>query len=99
MVTKNQVREMLVKSDRMVIQSLCRLSNRQEEIEKRRKESLFINDRGFRKQHGCLVAFAERVWNGEILTQEEINFLRRRMMIYAGQLAEMASTRQLALFN
>lgn len=99
MVTKNEIRESLAKSDAMVIQSLCRLSNRQEEVEKLRKQSIFVNDRGFRKQHGCLVTYADKVWAGIELTQEEIVFLRRRLSIYAGQLAEMASTRQLALFN
>jgi hypothetical protein len=98
MVTKQEIRAKLATSDAMVIQSLCRLANRQEEIEKLRKASIFVNDRGFRKQHGCLVSFAERVWKGEILTQEEIEFLRYRMRIYAGQLAQMATARQLSLF-
>lgn len=97
MVTKGQIREELAKNDAMVVKSLLRLSNRQEEIEKARQSSLFVNKRGFRKQHGCLVVYAEKVWAGQWLSASEIAFLRPRLMIYAQQLANLANARQLSL--
>lgn len=99
MITKNDIRNLLAKSDTMVIQSLCRLTNKQTEIEKGRRSSLDKNYRGFKKQHGCLVIYAEKVWIGETLSTVEIAFLRARLGVYAGQLARMANARQLSLFN
>jgi sialic acid synthase SpsE len=98
-VTKQMVRGQLAKSNRLVVKSLLRLTNRQEAVEKARRSSLFINKRGFRKQHGCLVVYAEKVWAGQWLSSEEIEFLRPRLMIYAGQIAEMMNARQLPLFD
>lgn len=99
MVTKSEVRQALATSDTMVVQSLCRLTNKQTAYEKSTRTSTDLNDRGFRKQHGCLVLYAERVWAGIGITQKEIEFLRPRLMIYAGQLAKMANSRQMSLFN
>jgi len=95
--TRELVKAVIDNSDSAVIQALCRLTNRQLEDEKRRRSSIYVNKRGFRKQHGCLVVYAERVWAGEWLSKDDITFLRRRMKIYAGQLARMANERQLTL--
>lgn len=97
MVTKQMIREFLAKSDEVVVQSVCRLANKQEADEKRMRSSIYENERGFKKQHGCLVVFAEKVWNDQELSQDEIEFLRARLGVYAGQLAEMANDKQLWL--
>lgn len=88
--TAEEVKGLLDKSDKMVLRAVCRLAVEQTPDEKSSRQSIWENRRGFMKQHGCLVVYAERIWNGGDLTQDETEFLRYRMRKYARQLAAYA---------
>lgn len=98
-ITKGQIRQALRVSDDVVKQAVCRLTNLQEAYERSAKTSIYKNRRGFKKQHGSLATFAEKIWRGEELSAEEYAFLRHpgRLPVYAQQLANLATAGQLRL--
>lgn len=90
--TKASIKELLRTNDRAVARALVVLYDRQTQDEKRDVRTKYHNNRGF--NHGdakALSYWACLVRSGHPLFPETLKNARRRLMKYAGQLAQIAN--------
>lgn len=95
MYTKNDIKELLLKSDKAVARAIIALYNCQTESEKNSEATVESNGIGF---NGCDAKFfsslAQQIQSGRILSAKQISFARRGILKYSGQLASIANAKQ-----
>lgn len=90
--TKNEIRNMLIMSDKAVIHGLMRLYSFQTDVEKVTLAGSLVNGKGFdRVDTYALTKLARKYDATQSLSANEIQFCRSRLLKYAGQLTNYAN--------
>lgn len=88
----DEIKELLKTNDRFVLRSLIKLYSFQTNEEKHCKESTEANNKGFNKFDAkILTPIAQDVVKGNIITENQISYVRNKIMKYAKQLTKIAN--------
>lgn len=88
----DEIKELLKTNDRFVLRSLIKLYSFQTKEEKRQKESTEANNKGFNKFDAeSLTPIAQNVVKGNTITENQISYIRNKIMKYAKQLTKVAN--------
>lgn len=89
---KPQIVELLENNDKFVVNSLLRLYDRQTTDEKAGKQTKEVNKIGFNSYDApVLSGIAAQVIKSLFISSKQIQFCRRKLMKYAGQLTQIAN--------
>lgn len=90
--TKEDIRALLETNDKMVERSLLKMYDRQEDDEKAAQETRKHNSVGFNGADApILSSIAQQLTNKGWISQKQRELCRKKLMKYAGQLAEIAN--------
>lgn len=97
MYTKNEIKELLMKSDKAVSRAILALYACQTESERHTESTVESNGVGF---NGCDAKFfsslAQQLQSGRALSVRQLQFARKGILKYSGQLASIANAKQTA---
>lgn len=94
--TEEEIKEQLLKDDRWVERALVVLHNSQTEDEKRTKDTLHRNGKGFSNSDAPLGSYlAEWIKGGDHLTGRFLDMGRKMVLKYTRQLQEAAKEKAL----
>ena len=90
--TKDEIRNMLIMSDKAVIRGLMRLYSFQTDVEKVTLAGSLVNGKGFdRVDTYALTKLARKYESNNSLSAREIIYCRSKILKYAQQLADYAN--------
>jgi hypothetical protein len=90
--TKEEIKDLIGKSNKMVSRSLVKLFEKQTEDEKSSEETKHHNGVGFNGTDGkFLSSLAKQVLQGRTLTEKQLTHARKKLIKYSGQLAKIAN--------
>jgi hypothetical protein len=96
--TRDSIRYLLQTNDRAVERALVALYRRQTALEQHSRETLTDNGQGFNAADArILTIYAQGLLDGQTLQAHELKFARERLVKYAGQLLEIAVSKQFGL--
>lgn len=89
---KDEIRKMLEVNDKAVLRGLVRIYERQTEDEKRNQETSYNNKVGFNGSDApILTRIATYYLKHGYLSLKQIELVRKKMLKYSGQLANIAN--------
>ena len=90
--TKEAAKDLLETDDRMVLRGMVAIYKKQTDDEQMAHQTIEDNGVGFNGFDAeILTSFAEQVIEGRRLSAKQFDIARRRIMKYAGQLADIAN--------
>lgn len=93
MYTKEQIKDLLVTNDKAVERAILRLYQYQTNTEQVDRETKDKNNVGFNGVDANLLSgFAEWLKSGKHLTIKQLPYARKKIIKYAGQLANIANS-------
>lgn len=88
----NEIKDLLKTKDKFVLRSLIKLYSFQTKEEKHHKESTESNNKGFNKFDAeTLTPIAQKVVKGNVITEDQVTYVRNKIMKYAKQLTKVAN--------
>lgn len=88
----NEIKELLRTNDRFVLRSLIKLYSFQTKEEKCYKASTESNNKGFNKSDAkSLTPIAQKVIKGNVIIEDQVTYVRNKIMKYAKQLTKVAN--------
>jgi hypothetical protein len=90
--TKEEIKDLLERSNKMVHRSIVKIFERQTEDEKSTEATNHNNGVGFNGIDAQLLSsFAKQILAGRTLSDKQLYYARKKIMKYAGQLARIAN--------
>ena len=90
--TKEEIKDLLERSNKMVHRSIVKIFEKQTADEKRSEATNHSNGVGFNSVDAHLLSsFAKQILKGYTLSEKQMYHARKKIMKYSGQLAKIAN--------
>lgn len=92
MYDTEQIKDLLLRSDRAVLRGVTAIYDRQMPDEKNHESTLYSNNVGFNAYDSrTLSRYARRIKNGQRMNDSDMSLLRSRIVKYSKQLTKIAN--------